>query len=239
MEHMLMKEIDRRKSIRKYAVIPIAHEKRLDMMERIQRYNKTGSVSMQWVEDASEAFRGIKSLGMFRNVRSVILLKGDAKDPNLYEKLGYFGELLVLHATSLDLGCCFVAGTFDHKSRCFSVGADETLASVITVGEVAGGIPSGKVERRRKKSQEDLYITYGTSLPEGWFLKGIQTVYQAPSAMNRQSVHFSYVDDAVYAAVDKETPHTLMDLGIAKLHFEIAALGSFALGNNASFQRDG
>lgn len=236
MEHTLMREIDRRKSIRKYLPIPVAHEKRLRMMELIGRYNETGGLSMQWVEDAAEAFKGLKSYGFFRNARSVIVLKGKANDPHLCEKLGYFGELLVLHATSLDLGSCFVAGTFDQKSRCFSVGNDETFVAVVTVGEVAGGIPKERAQRRRRKKPEQLYIAYET--PEAWFLKGIDAVYQAPSAMNKQPVHFSYVDGAVRAAVDKETNATLLDLGIAKLHFEIAALGSFQLGNNASFAKD-
>ncbi len=235
-EHTLMKEIDRRKSIRKYLPIPVAHEKRMQMMRRIERYNETGSLTMRWVEDASEAFRGIRTLGMFRNVRSVIALEGSADDPHLCEKLGYFGELLVLHATSLDLGSCFVAGTFDQKSPCFSMGAGETLAAVITLGEVAGGVPEEPAVRRRRKNPEQLYAAYDA--PPSWFLKGIDAVYQAPSAMNRQPVHFSYVDGAVHAAVDKPAAVTLLDLGIAKLHFEIAALGSFQLGNHARFTRD-
>lgn len=236
MEHALMKEIDRRKSVRKYLPVPVAHEKRLLMMELIERYNETGGLSMRWIEDASQAFKGLKSYGFFRNARSVIVLKGKENDPHLCEKLGYFGELLVLHATSLDLGTCFVAGTFDQKSPCFSVGGDEMFAAVITVGEVAGGIPNEKVARRRRKKPEQLYIAYGT--PEPWFLKGVEAAYQAPSAMNKQPAHFSYADGAVRAAVDKETRATLLDLGIAKLHFEIAALGSFQLGNNAAFKRD-
>ena len=70
-----------------------------------------------------------------------------------------------------------------------------------------------------------------------WFMDGMRTVQKAPSAVNRQPVMFSYCDGKVTAGIQEPTDiATLLDLGIAKLHFELGAgCGKWDFGNDAEF----
>jgi len=73
----------------------------------------------------------IKNIGMI----------GNKDDPNSQEKLGYYGELIVLQATEMRLGTCWVGGTFDRESCPFTL-SDVTqdcglAAMVIGKGAIA------------------------------------------------------------------------------------------------------
>jgi hypothetical protein len=91
-----------------------------------------------------------------------------------------------------------------------------------------------KLAHRGTKSIEQMYTAEG-DVPD-WFLQGMRAVQKAPSAVNLQPVLFHYLMGIITADV-KETLHMqLVDLGIAKLHFEIGAgRGKFVFGNGATF----
>ena len=55
-------------------------------------------------------------------------------DPLSAEKLGYYGQELVLYATRLGLGTCWVAGTYDRKSVDVTLAPGEKLWDVIPIG---------------------------------------------------------------------------------------------------------
>ena len=56
-----------------------------------------------------------------------------------------------------------------------------------------------------------------------WFRKGVECAMLAPSAMNRQNFYFTLLPDNKVKATTKPAPFSGMDLGIAKLHFELGA----------------
>ena len=56
-----------------------------------------------------------------------------------------------------------------------------------------------------------------------WFARGIEAVMLAPSAMNRQRFRFTLLEDGRVRAETSRGPYSDVDLGIAKLHFEIGA----------------
>lgn len=57
-----------------------------------------------------------------------------------------------------------------------------------------------------------------------WIRAGVQAVIKGPSAVNKQPVVFSYRNDTLTAAMPGQTYEIRFnDLGIAKLHFQIAA----------------
>ena len=90
---------------------------------------------------------------------------------------------------------------------------------------------------RKIKAAEELYDA-DAPVP-GWLKSGIAAVQKAPSAVNRQPVTFMYKNNVVTASVkDISISGMALDLGIAKLHFELGAGGgSWAWGNGAAFQR--
>jgi len=65
----------------------------------------------------------------------------------------------------------------------------------------------------------------------------MRTVQKAPSAVNRQPVMFSYKDGKVTAGVKNYNDiGTVLDLGIAKAHFELGVgNGKWEFGNHAEF----
>ena len=86
---------------------------------------------------------------------------------------------------------------------------------------------------RRTKTAEQMFTASGP--PPGWFMAGVPAAALAPSAMNRQPVTFCWKDDRATATVPDSTPMEKVDLGVAKLHFELAANGRFEWGNGGAF----
>ena len=178
---------------------------------------------------------------MFQGVRSFIALVGKTSDPDLMEKGGYYGELLVLEATALGLGTCFVGASYDKKNSPCKVENDESLVCVITIGPVEASqgwkermvyrmvhIVSGKQDKTYDSSQE----------APAWFIQGIKAAQLAPSAVNRHPARFTYNSGIASAYVENTRGYNLIDLGIAKANFELAAGGHFELGNHGVFVKD-
>ena len=111
MKHKIdyLQAIEERRSRRTYTTEPIATDKVAYLQERILAINGESGLSITWLEDGSRAFTALKSYGMFKNVGSVIVLKGSQTVSDLFERIGYYGELLALEATALGLGTCWIA----------------------------------------------------------------------------------------------------------------------------------
>lgn len=229
--------IERRKSRRTYCRKPIRPELAALLRSRIDEYNQKSGLTIRLVEKGRSAFANIrKSYGMFKGVQSFFVMKGPAVDPHLKEKIGYYGELLVLEATALGLGTCWVGGTFDPAGIRKSSG--EELVCVIAVGPVPDSETVKeqllyKAIHRRTKTIEELSIISGE--PPAWFQKGMKAVQKAPSTRNTQKVLFTYDNGLLQAAVPDTARFDLVDLGIAKLHFSLAAGGRFEIGNGGSY----
>jgi hypothetical protein len=64
----------------------------------------------------------------------------------------------------------------------------------------------------------------------------MKSVQFAPTAMNSQKTRFRYIDGTLYAEIPPEKLN-MVDLGITKLHFELAAGGKFELGSPGAFSK--
>lgn len=233
-----LEAIDLRHSRRGYLGTPIVKESIAELKKAIELYNKSSGLSVQFIENGREAFQGFSlGYGMFSGIRSYFAMVGKTSDVHLQEKAGYYGERLVLLATRLGLGTCWVGGTFN-KSRCScTIREDESLVLLITVGNVEEkkGFKENaiyKLAHRGTKPIEKMYDS-DTAVPD-WFLEGMKAVQKAPSAVNLQPVFFHFKQGEVTAEVKDTTHLQQVDLGIAKAHFEIGAgRGRFELGNKS------
>jgi nitroreductase len=231
--------IEQRRARRSYLETPVDKEKLDHLSSLIKRYNEEADLSITLVLDGTQAFGSFKkSYGMFKNVRSLIALIGKKQDPNQKEKLGYYGELLVLEATNLGLGTCWVGGTFDRGSKFVDIKQDEELVCVIPIGNIGQEKTFKeklihKMSHRKSKSIEELFKS-DSPIPQ-WFMDGMKAVQKAPSAFNLQPVKFEYKNGKVTAFV--EDTRFLTDLGIAKAHFSLTAGGSFEFGNHGDFHK--
>ena len=240
----LQEAIKIRRSRRKYIPEPLEPSAAARLQELIDEYNGKENLDIRLVVDNGDAFGGLrKSYGMFSGVRNYIGLIGNDADTIYLEKLGYYGELLILRATALGLGTCWVGGTF-HRSSCpFGLAEGEKVICVISVGRVPEALSLKekfiyKLTHRKTKSAEQMYKS-DIAVPE-WFLSGMEAVQAAPSAVNRQPVMFEYKDGAVTASVEDIAGEGFtIDLGIAKLHFELGAGGGkWEFENGAGFMRE-
>jgi hypothetical protein len=231
--------IEKRVSRRRYLNEPIEEQDKEKILAIISQLNEESGLTIEFLEDGSSAFQGLrKSYGFFTNVRSVILMKGRKEDKNLKEKAGYYGEDLILDITDLGLGTCWVGGTFEKKE--IAVDKSEELVCVITVGKVTEPSMKEKILRSmlhiRRKSMEER-ITSDQPLPQ-WAIDGMKAVLLAPSAIDSQKAWFKYENNILSAHIADNYAMDLIDLGIAKKHFEIEAGGKFELGNGGIFHRE-
>ena len=234
-----LEAVERRISRRSYLETPLEPFTSGALLTLVGEYNRRAGLRVELVREGAEAFRGFRrSYGMFSGVNSYFAMAGRRADLCLREKVGYWGEKLVLEATRL-----WVGGTFDRAACPCRLLPDEELVCVITVGHVSAEL--GGKERfiyrmvhRSTKPLEALYDAGGETPPD-WFAAGMRAVRRAPSALNRQPVRFVWRDGAVSASVPDYASQAV-DLGIAKLHFEIGAGGgSWKPGSGGAYLRGG
>ncbi len=226
--------IAKRRSRRTYIGEPVEMEKLEQLKMLAAKYKQQGLLRIELIADGSMAFNGLsKSYGLFKGVKTVIALAGNKADDHLKEKLGFYGELLVLEATKMDLGTCWVGGTFDRNSKIISLSEDESLESVITIGKV----PSETLKERVIHSltapkSKPVAAFYASDFPmPSWIEEGLKAVQKAPSAVNRQPVRFEFHSGILRAIVDLKARFDLIDLGIAKAHFTLVTGCEFEWGN--------
>ncbi len=225
----MKKAMDVRKSWRRYTSEPIAPESTEILLQYVDEINKKEGLHLQMVFDQGDAFDGLrKSYGLFSGVRNYLVLAGNPSIPYLHEKMGYYGEKWVLLATSLEIGTCWVSGTYDKKSVYCDLDAGEEVSALITFGVVVDKETTfAKIFRkglhRNSKTIEDLL--HAPFQPPNWVLEGMKYVVNAPSAANRQPVRFTYSEGLVLASVPGDSMNQNLDMGIAKLHFELGSGG--------------
>ena len=233
----IIEAIDLRKSRRTYCSEPISQAEAALLHSRVEEYNLRSGLTIRFMERGGGAFfNGLKSYGMFTGVRSLFVMKGPSEETDLEEKTGYYGELLVLEATALGLGTCWAGATFEASAIRHS--ARERLICVITVGITP---PSASLKERliykaihRKTKPIEAMLETDRDMPE-WIKKGMLAVQKAPSTRNTQKVKFLYESGVLRASVPETGKFDLVDLGIAKLHFALAAGGRFEPGNGGVY----
>ncbi len=237
----LLEAINIRKSRRSYLTTPIEENKLKSLYASIEKYNRESGLSNYLVEDGSRPFNGLrKSYGLFKNVRSLIVLKGKELDIHLEEKCGYYGELIVLEATALGLGTCWVGASFDQNDPIFATEKGEKVVCVITVGKVdtTSRLKENIIRTMAHGKAKALeYFYKADTTPPDWFIKGIKAVQKTPSAVNHQYYTFEYKNDTITAESFNKYKLDMVDLGIAKAHFVVACGGSFDFGSPGRYHK--
>lgn len=209
----IMEAMRGRHSVRRYTDRRIEEPVKSLLQETIDSCNSECGLRFQLFTDSPGAFDGILSAG-FRNVRNYVALVKKTSEPD--EKVGYCGEMIVLRAQQLGLRTCWVGLSYS-KRRCKAeVADDEKLVCMLAIGY---GENDGTAHKSRPA---DMLGRCDGEAPE-WFAKGIEAVMLAPSAMNRQRFRFILQSDGRVRAETSRGAYSDVDLGIAKLHFELGA----------------
>ncbi|KPU44014.1 nitroreductase family protein [Oxobacter pfennigii] len=207
--------INNRHSVRSYLDKRIPDEIVAELLLEIKKCNEESGLNLQLVTNEPKAFSGVLAhYGKFVNVKNYIALVGK-KDKDLDEKLGYYGERIVLKSFMMGLDTCWVGATYS-KSKCAcEVNPGEILRGVISIG-----YGENKGKPHKNKPLEKLCKVEGP-MPD-WFLSGMKAAMLAPTAVNQQKFLFTLKGNTIKA---EETGgfYSKMDLGIVKYHFEIGA----------------
>ena len=200
-------------------------------------------------ERDSQSLRGLGTYGFIKNPSAFIL---GAMSPSEYdlEDYGYLMETIILYATSLELGTCWLGGTFT-KSRFakkIKPTKNETMPAITAMGEYAApeqkrrGWTSQAAGSARRLPWEKLFFNIMLDVPlirneSGEYATVLDMVRIAPSASNKQPCRIlkhnqfwrfylrrtpGYRKDLIKQILNLCDLQRL-DMGIAMCHFELTA----------------
>ena len=102
----LSEAIVRRHSVRNYTSAPLPQNIVETLNSAITEINKQAQLNIQLITNEPRAFTGIFAYGKFSGVTNYFVMAGE-KCADLHEKIGYYGEKLVLIAQQLGLNTCW------------------------------------------------------------------------------------------------------------------------------------
>ena len=253
----LLEAIEARHSVRKYLDKEIPADIIAALQDKISECNKLGDLNIQLVLNETRAFTGMLSYGQFSGVKNYLVMVGkkaaskreenqtclsspereqarqNVKAKDLDERIGYYGEQLVLLAQTLGLNTCWVGLTYRKVPEAYNVSKDEKLVCMIALGygETQGVKHKIKtIEQVSRSVVRTLSSSKNASdLTPSWFKKGVEAALLAPTAVNQQKFSFEYLGNKNGIHIVKADKgfsmigYTQIDLGIAKCHFEIGA----------------
>lgn len=204
-----------RHSVRNYIAKAIEADKVRLIEEKIGELNAEGDLHFQFKADAGNTFNRLLNRAMgLGSAPSVIACVGrDTED--LDERVGYYGEKLVLYLQQMGLNTCWV-GTFNRKNIGADVAPEERLVISIAVGY-------GENQGKERKSKTPDQVTAGRNERPEWFNEGVKMALLAPTAVNQQKFTICLNEDESVSITDNGGVLSRVDLGIVKYHFEIGA----------------
>lgn len=253
--HPVTQIIRQRYSCRAYVRAPIAPEQ-AEQLSRCTAAVTAGPLGaplrftlIAAVERDSQALRGLGTYGLIRNPAGFIVGAAGPGEKNL-EDFGYGMEAIILHATSLGLGTCWLGGNFTKSSFAKRIGAAsaEIVPAVTPVGYELDSSRSRDPLRKMARSDARLpwsalffHLDFDTPLDAsaaGPYATPLEMLRLAPSASNRQpwrvvrdgnNYHFYLQRTPGYGR--GTLPFALLgladlqrvDIGIAMCHFALTA----------------
>lgn len=218
----LTEAIKSRHSVRAYKEQPLAESTVKLLEEKIAELNKVGNLHIQLIKNEPKAFQGtLAKYGKFRGVTNYFVMVGKKAD-DLDERVGYYGEQLVLYAQTLGLNTCWVGLSYKKVADTYVLDEGEKVVCYIAVGY-------GETQGVGHKIKTTQQVSNASDITPAWFKKGVEAALLAPTAVNQQKFSFEHVGvkngkHLVHAKKGfSMIGYTQMDLGIAKYHFEIGA----------------
>lgn len=212
----IIEAIKTRHSVRSYAGSAIDEITIKELETEIESCNKESGLSIQLIKNEPKAFDSkMAHYGKFSGVSNYVALIGKKSD-KLQELCGYYGEKIVLKAQMLGLNSCWVALTYKKIPDVYNIGDGEKLVLVIAIGY-------GKTQGSGHKSKGPEKVSKSYANAPEWFKTGVDFALLAPTAINQQKFTFELDGDGKVLAKAKLAFYSKVDLGIAKLHFEIGS----------------
>jgi nitroreductase len=255
MNQPIQEIIKQRFSCRSYFDEPIQeiHKKALKDFLQTQQVGPLGTRArfelVAATQDDRQSLKGLGTYGFIKNPTGFIIgaLKQGTKN---LEDYGYLLEHVVLAATDIGLGTCWLGGSFTKSSfaKKISLRDEETIPAVISTGYIAEksgtrGQIRNYLRAYRRLPVEQLFFnqTFGNPLKmekANIYAQPLEMVRLAPSASNKQPWRIVRIDDAWHFYLQRIKGYgkgTMLyrflrladlqrvDMGIAMCHFELTA----------------
>ena len=218
----IQEAIETRHSVRAYKDLPLSEEIVKLLEDELVKLNNEGQLHIQLICNEPKAFKGtMAKYGKFRNANNYIVMAGKKAD-DLDERIGYYGEHIVLLAQTLGLNTCWVGLSYSKVPGTYVLDEGEKIACYIAIGY-------GETQGSGHKIKTVEQVSNASDITPSWFKKGVEAALLAPTAVNQQKFSFEYVgmsNNRHQVRAKKGFSmigYTQMDLGIAKYHFEVGA----------------
>lgn len=230
--------IECRTSRRAYKYQRIEPDKTEQIISLTDTINQESGLNIQFVENGDLFLSGFKaSYGLISGKPSMIALVGNKADPELKQKVGYYGEFLLLECVSLGLGTCWIGGSYNKKEclKHIQIREDDDLVCVIAVGNAAENKSLREVlisQIGKGKQSFDELLTEKDCTPPLWVKSGIESARIAPSSANGKPIGYRYVNDQLSVFIAKKNHDAEeIDLGISMAHFQLGAMSGLKDGS--------
>jgi nitroreductase len=246
MEFSVEQMVKTRYSVRTYNGTPLTDEDRTKILSYADSLsNPFGvKVTFRFLEKDENSTEKLGTYGVIKGTK--LFIGATVPDTRFaLEALGYDFEKLMLYATSLGLGTCWLAGTFNRDGFAAAMGVKE---NEIFPAVSAIGYPAEKrsmteslfrkiLKSNQRKPWNQLFYNGGFSTPlseadAGEYAQPLEMLRLAPSASNKQPwrvvksnhvYHFYEEKDPGYG--DKLSFDVQrVDVGISASHFHLSAL---------------
>ena len=182
----IQEAIEARHSVRAYTGQPLAADVVEVLEEKIRELNEKGHLHMQLIRNETKAFQGkLAKYGKFRGVNDYIVMAGQKAD-DLDERIGYYGEQLVLLAQTLGLNTCWVGLSYSKVPGTYVLDAGEVIEAYISIGY-------GETQGVSHKIKSVEQVSNANDLTPSWFRQGVEAALLAPTAVNQQKFFFEYI----------------------------------------------
>ena len=218
----IQEAIENRHSVRAFTDKPLTEEAVKTLEAEIADVNSKGNLHIQLVRNEPKAFESkLAKYGKFSNVCNYLVMAG-RKTNDLDERIGYYGEQLVLLAQTLGLNTCWVGLTYSKVPGTYVLEDGEKIVCYIALGY-------GETQGAGHKVKSVEQVSNASDTTPSWFKAGVEAALLAPTAVNQQKFSFEYagMKNSRHQVRAKKgfslLGYSQLDLGIAKFHFEVGA----------------
>lgn len=237
--------IKERKSIRTYEEKALSGNHMEVLKEELEKLSSPFGRTVNYA--LLETGQNENSLGTYGVIKGTVNYIGAylKEEPYALESLGYELEKLMLVLTSLNIGTCWLGGTFkrDDFKQAMDITEGDLFPVITPVGypkekkTLADKIVRFIAKGNQRKPYEELFFRGDfdsplekTSLPI--FGEALEMVRLAPSASNKQPWRVLYLNGVFHfylqetPGYSKAFPYNIqkIDMGIAACHFELTCL---------------